>query len=242
MADQWTPLAVGFFTHPKVVQVDGPAKLLYLAGLCYSQRHLTDGWLPAGVVPILAAEAGCTRRGAAELERVGLWDAADGGWQIHDWAEWNRPAEQVRRRRADDRARKAALRNGGGTSAGHSAGHSAGPSAGKSADVHASPTPTPTETLTSPTTSTGAVENPEGEEVICAALDLLAERRRREANGHIANLNAWTATVRRNLATDPAVDARARDLLERYTLTAGQLADALDGRDTILHTAPRRGP
>jgi hypothetical protein len=55
--------------------------------VCYSTRHLTDGWIP---LP-LPKRWGYTARQTDALTAAGLWHPLeitdDGGWLIHDYAD-----------------------------------------------------------------------------------------------------------------------------------------------------------
>lgn len=99
-ARTWTPLAVGFLRHPKLAGATAPVKLLAISAMLYAQDNLTDGHIPTGALAGIALEAACPPKKAAELEQRGLWDPVPGGWQIHGWHEWNRPAELVEELRA----------------------------------------------------------------------------------------------------------------------------------------------
>ncbi|WP_288019020.1 hypothetical protein [Tepidiforma sp.] len=95
--------------HPKVVGLSAEAFRLYVASLCYAGGHETDGFVPASALPVLWG----TARTAAELERAGLWDRADGGWSIHDYLDYNpsrSDLDDARRRRADAAAAAASAR------------------------------------------------------------------------------------------------------------------------------------
>jgi len=71
----------------------------------YTNKHLTDGFLPTAVVvemgfadkPLDAAKA---------MVRAGLWDAVEGGFKIHDFHDFNPLARDVHERRKQDRERK----------------------------------------------------------------------------------------------------------------------------------------
>jgi len=90
---------------------DGPAIALglYAVGLMYSNKHLTDGYLPFEVVkgfshcakPLVVAEA---------LVQAGLWEQNGSGFVIHDFADFNFAAADVKARRKQDRLRKHAPR------------------------------------------------------------------------------------------------------------------------------------
>lgn len=106
-AGEWTPLATDFWTSPKVIAAGRDAALLYLAGLTYCQHHITDGFIPTGAVPILAAQAfGVRPSVAAVLVREDLWLAADDGYEVVGWLDWNRSSEQVSVRREQKRKRQ----------------------------------------------------------------------------------------------------------------------------------------
>jgi hypothetical protein len=95
--------------HPKIVGLSAEAFRLYVASLCYAGGHETDGYVPASALPVLWG----TARTAAELERAGLWERADGGWSIHDYLDYNpsrADIEDARRRRADAAAAAASAR------------------------------------------------------------------------------------------------------------------------------------
>ncbi len=83
----WVKVDDQFFRHPKVVAAGRDARDLYLAALCYSAGSLTDGFVPAGSLRILAAEAEVDNAPACAelLLTAGLWEQVEGGYQIHDW-------------------------------------------------------------------------------------------------------------------------------------------------------------
>jgi hypothetical protein len=82
---------------------------MYAWGLMYTNKHLTDGFLPLVVVrrlplasdPITLAQA---------LTKARLWNSTkrDGvtGYAIHDFADWNTSSDTVKKRRQRDRLRK----------------------------------------------------------------------------------------------------------------------------------------
>lgn len=82
-----------------------------LAG-SWSMDNLTDGFIPADVLPRWG-----TRADAAALVKAGLWHPAekDGetGWQFHDWHEFQPSAEKIIEEREQARARMKRIRSGG---------------------------------------------------------------------------------------------------------------------------------
>jgi hypothetical protein len=89
---------------------DGRAIALgfFAVGLMWSNKHLTDGFLPEDVVksfshvkqPLAVADA---------LVQAGLFERRADGFQIHDFADYNPSAAAIKHKREGDRARK----NGG---------------------------------------------------------------------------------------------------------------------------------
>jgi hypothetical protein len=89
-------------THKKFLMAGPAASWLWLCGVGYSQDGLTDGFIPFEALPYLGVKAPKSLR--AKLVEVGLWDEVDGGWQIHDYANHNRTAAEIKalkRRRGD---------------------------------------------------------------------------------------------------------------------------------------------
>jgi hypothetical protein len=85
----------GFADHPKILAISDAALRLYIDGLCYANRHLTDGRIPAQVV-------GRRRTQADQLVKAGLWftDDPTQGWWIHDYLKHQKSAARVREERA----------------------------------------------------------------------------------------------------------------------------------------------
>ena len=102
----WIRIDDTFPSHPKVIAAGPRAAWLYVCSLCYANRHLTDGWLPASILPVLAPGVRQPKTLANTLVSAGLWEARDGGWQVHDYTEHQRTAEQINGVRRVDRDRK----------------------------------------------------------------------------------------------------------------------------------------
>lgn len=86
----WVQIDDGFDEHPKVARLGDGAFRAFVEGLCYSNRNLTDGRINSGIARL----RGWTRR-ARELVNAGLWEAADDGWLIHDYPQYQPTREQV---------------------------------------------------------------------------------------------------------------------------------------------------
>jgi hypothetical protein len=102
----WIKLDDRFLLNPKVMDAGLHARALYVAGLCYASGELTDGFIPNPAVRKLGvlADVADPERAAERLTEVGLWETCDGGYQIHDFLDWNPTKEhvlEVRRSRAE---------------------------------------------------------------------------------------------------------------------------------------------
>lgn len=107
----WFRVDDGFGDHPKVDALgDGPCRdaaiaLWTLAG-AWAARHLTDGYVSAGRVERIGVKNPI--KAAAELVRVGLWDATDDGYQFRNWNEYQptRAKVEAERGKTADRVRR----------------------------------------------------------------------------------------------------------------------------------------
>jgi hypothetical protein len=106
----WIRLEDTFFTHPKIASLSAEAKVLHLAGLCYSSQHLTDGYIPSEVVPILLRRN--HQRALNLLTSAGLWHtSSDGAFQIHGYLDYQTSRAQVEKIKETTRKRVEKHRN-----------------------------------------------------------------------------------------------------------------------------------
>ena len=99
----WIKVDDSFGDHPKVMALgrDRMAGLgVWTAAACYCARHLTDGFVPSAV-----AEGFCHTRIIGKLVDVGLFDKVPGGYQLHDWLDYNPPRSKVLKDRQEARDR-----------------------------------------------------------------------------------------------------------------------------------------
>lgn len=111
----WVKLDDAFPEHRKLFKAGGQlgrfgvarAIGVYIEGLCYAARNLTDGFLPTRIIAGLRSDP-TPKEVARVLARadVGLWEASDGGYQIHDYHHYNPAAREVKTKRERDRKRK----------------------------------------------------------------------------------------------------------------------------------------
>lgn len=113
----WVRLDDGAPLHPKLLAVGPEAAWLWVAGLAYANRHVTNGAIPPQALPALYPSDHWPRarlaKLAAALVAEGLWTAREGGgWEIHDYAQYQAEAmrDAVDERRAWERERKAKQR------------------------------------------------------------------------------------------------------------------------------------
>jgi hypothetical protein len=105
--------------HPKLLRAgeligrDGFARafVLYVAGVSYSRKFLTDGVIPPSFFRQFIGVSNAQRVAAALAdERVGLWHLDPLGYRIHDYLEWNANAQAIKEKRAATRERVAKWR------------------------------------------------------------------------------------------------------------------------------------
>jgi hypothetical protein len=71
-------------------------------GVTYANAHLTDGRLTRRAIEKYRIGP----QECAALVAVGAWDEVDGGYQIHDFLDWNPSAAAVKAKQSKDRDRK----------------------------------------------------------------------------------------------------------------------------------------
>lgn len=98
----WFKVDDSFFMNPKTAMLSDGATALWLRSGSWSAQQLTDGFIPARMVPMFRGSDDFVR----ELCEVGLWerdDERDGYW-FHDWSDYQPNGEEVdalRRKRSE---------------------------------------------------------------------------------------------------------------------------------------------
>lgn len=110
----WVKLDDAFPDHRKVDALSDGAFRLHVAGICFSSRSLTDGFIPKDRVARLAPKV--REAHICELVDADLWSPVVGGWSIHDYLEYNPSRAEVSERRDADRKRKEKQRKRGANS------------------------------------------------------------------------------------------------------------------------------
>lgn len=222
----WVRVDDAFAEHPKVIQAGPLGIALQVAGLCYANRHLTDGFIPraaavtlldfgglALVSPVNSIGVGSgedvqPEHVIAALVELGIWETAPGGYRIHDYEDYQDSKATILENRAKTKNRVAKWRSH------RSNGDRNGVTNGVSNGVgNAAPTPTPTEE-----------QEPSVEQA----------RRRAEAEQVFETWKAATGKVKARLD-----EKRARRI--RWALDNFPLEDVVDAVQGWRHSAHHRG-
>lgn len=97
----WFKVDDSFHSHPKVMMTSPAALGLWLVAGTWSAANMTDGHVPAQVLPRLLPDSETL---AKELVAVGLWEQADGGFQFHNWNDYQPDAASLRAKRGKESA------------------------------------------------------------------------------------------------------------------------------------------
>lgn len=107
-----------FAEHPKVDNLSDGAFRLHVSGLCYCAMNLTDGFIEKRRVTRLMP--GYKPAYLCELLEAQMWIERPGGYDVHDYLDWNKSRawweekrEKDAKRLADWRAKNAARNEGG---------------------------------------------------------------------------------------------------------------------------------
>lgn len=93
----WAKVDDKLHSHPKVARASCEAMGLWVLALSWTRDYRTDGFVPAGQV----ARLGAKKAYARSLIDAGLWTEVDGGYQFHDFTEWNPSSEEQESREGE---------------------------------------------------------------------------------------------------------------------------------------------
>jgi len=94
----WSKFDDQFYMNPKIAMLSRDEQDLYIAAIIYCNGQLTDGFIPAGVLPMLAAWSKIEANAqaiACRLLDAGLWETSTNGYNIHDFLDWNMSKAEV---------------------------------------------------------------------------------------------------------------------------------------------------
>ena len=80
----WAKIDDRTYLHPKFVALDDAGWSLWIRALLYACHYRTDGYLEAMVV----RRMGAARKTIRELVHRRIWEAAEGGYRIHDFLDY----------------------------------------------------------------------------------------------------------------------------------------------------------
>jgi hypothetical protein len=111
----WSRLEDELGTHPKLhaagrdLGENGRVIALgfFVLALMWSNRHLTDGYVPDAVIDWFSSYVTDPKAIAEALSKAGLFERNDGGYHIHDFSTYNPSAVEIKRKRQADALRKA---------------------------------------------------------------------------------------------------------------------------------------
>lgn len=102
----WAKFDDNFANHPKISELGSlaiPGGWLFVCGTLYCAKFLTDGYIPLRQVVMLTSFEGLVaddepvtlKRVIDALLDVGLWEEAEGGYQVHDYLKYNPSKEKA---------------------------------------------------------------------------------------------------------------------------------------------------
>jgi hypothetical protein len=91
----WANIDDQFPDHPKVAGLSDAAFRLHVVGICYCNRHMTNGKIDRDEVPRLVRRF--KKAALEELIDKGIWYDRNGVgiYEIHDFLQWNRSREDI---------------------------------------------------------------------------------------------------------------------------------------------------
>ena len=106
----WVRIDDAWPTHPKAIAAGPMARDLYLAALCWCNRHVavvspscrrrvSEGHVPRAAIPSISNGLRAVYRLADRLCAVGLWEPCGDDYHIHDYAEYQPTRDEVLARR-----------------------------------------------------------------------------------------------------------------------------------------------
>jgi hypothetical protein len=102
----WLKVDDGFEDHPKVEPLSHEAHRLWVRAACWCRKPAnahTNGFVPEGLLEVIAKRMAPLRKlkvyanelvnaRAGGTKEHGLWEPREGGWQFHDWQDYQ-PAD-----------------------------------------------------------------------------------------------------------------------------------------------------
>jgi len=233
----WVKLDDQWYDNPKLLDLSLESIGVWVIGLTYASRHLTDGFVPYKALKrIIDAPEEHTEA----LEARGLWSVVEHGWQIHDYLDYQPSAAEVKDRR---KKRADAGRIGGRASAEVRSGArlehryeaSGEPSAEANRSTPSRPDPSPNKTSSSQANPKPTKDQQQSVDNSLEPVIAMIATRRLRASTNVRNPDAYRRKIETELRTDPDIRERMAHLARAYPdLTQSQMVDCLEGNVTIL--------
>lgn len=93
-ARQYVRVDTKFASHPKVLDIGPLGEAMWLRGLCYAGEQMTDGFVPTGFIRRMG-DIPDALAVASSLVAAGLWSEVEGGFQVHDYLDWQRSRSEI---------------------------------------------------------------------------------------------------------------------------------------------------
>ena len=94
MSSLWVKVEANMVDHPKMIGISGEAKWSLLEMILYSQSHLTDGFIDQRVASRKWSEEAIGELLSNDPVNPSI-SKIDGGYQIHNYTDYQRSAEEV---------------------------------------------------------------------------------------------------------------------------------------------------
>lgn len=105
----WIKLDDQVTEHPKTAGLSCEAWTLWIHGLTYCSRNLTDGEIPKAFLPRLSPVRR-VKKATQELVDAGLWVDEGARIQVHNYVKWQRSKSQIESDKESSHARQKASR------------------------------------------------------------------------------------------------------------------------------------
>lgn len=107
----WVKIDDAITEHPKFLSLSPAGWTMWLHGIAYCSRNLSDGRIPKPMLQRLSSLSQ-PKKAAAELVAAGLWHESDDAYQVHDYLDHQRSRAQVNGERAAAAERQRKHREG----------------------------------------------------------------------------------------------------------------------------------
>ena len=93
----WTRIDDKFYENSKILDAGPLGAHLYIAGLIHCNAKRTDGFIADCFISGIGGDAFDSKRFAKKLVENKLWDRVEGGYQVHDFLQFNKSKEEIER-------------------------------------------------------------------------------------------------------------------------------------------------